>query len=925
MTKQVQRRRGTATQHTSFTGAEGELSVNTTNKSVHVHDNVTAGGFEAARADMDNVTSSSILTAAGITATTAELNYVDGVTSNIQTQLDGKAGTASPTFTGTLTTANLTATGTTTLAGASTSADITFGDNDKAIFGAGSDLQIYHDGSDSFITDTGAGNLQIWGGNFRLRSSDGSEAVIDGNSGGAVTLYYDNAAKLATTSTGVDVTGTITSDGLTVNGNATIQQDDALIFIKETDGTNIAAVGDLTGAGQGGAFYYDHGGTATIQLKSYEASTIENGLNVKGDISFYEDTGTTPKFFWDASAESLGIGTTSPSKKAHLYASNDSASLRLENTANSKVWDITPARPGVANTGLSIHNVTDDRIDLHVDNSGNVGIGTSSPMVALNVHDSTNARIALTNSSTGQTFPDGFELLATGLDAYVQNRSNGNMIFTTNNSEAMRIDSSGNVGIGTSSPDQILHLTKGSGATLRFESTTTGAVTGDIFGAIEFETQDSNSAGVKGKIDAYSEGAVGNTALRFHTGGTLAERMRIDSSGNVGIGGTPTNASDHKSLALFGAANTGAGFIEFNDTSGNADGAIFADNGNLFINADYDNATADSSIRFRVDGSSEKMRIDSSGNVGIGITSPTHRLDVLNDGGEQLRLLAWDQSASARANIDFWYLDSGGTSYNNAQISTLAAANAGNGNLVFSTRPTSGSLTEAMRIDSSGNLLVGGITTLPSSSVNGFGVLSTGIVVAAVSNDKVTVFNRNSSDGDISLFQKDGSTVGSIGSNGGDIYVGNSDVTLSFNDVADLIAPTGTNGATRDGLIDLGNGGNRFDDIFATNGTIQTSDRNEKQDIAELTDAEQRVAVAAKGLLRKFRWRDAVEAKGDDARTHFGIIAQDLQAAFAAEGLDAGDYAMFISSTWTDEETGEERTRMGVRYSELLAFIIAAI
>ena len=55
--------------------------------------------------------------------------------------------------------------------------------------------------------------------------------------------------------------------------------------------------------------------------------------------------------------------------------------------------------------------------------------------------------------------------------------------------------------------------------------------------------------------------------------------------------------------------------------------------------------------------------------------------------------------------------------------------------------------------------------------------------------------------------------------------------------------------------------------------------------------------------MRKFRWRDAVEAKGDDARTHFGIIAQDLQAAFAAEGLDAGDYAMFISSTWTDEET----------------------
>jgi len=133
-----------------------------------------------------------------------------------------------------------------------------------------------------------------------------------------------------------------------------------------------------------------------------------------------------------------------------------------------------------------------------------------------------------------------------------------------------------------------------------------------------------------------------------------------------------------------------------------------------------------------------------------------------------------------------------------------------------------------------------------------------------------------------------------------------------------------TNSA-RDNAIDLGHGTARFDDIYATNGTIQTSDRNEKQDIDVLSDAEQRVAQACKGLLRKFRWKDAVAEKGDDARIHFGIIAQDLQDAFAAEGLDAGDYAMFIHSTWTDEETGEERSRMGVRYPELLAFIIAAI
>jgi len=118
-----------------------------------------------------------------------------------------------------------------------------------------------------------------------------------------------------------------------------------------------------------------------------------------------------------------------------------------------------------------------------------------------------------------------------------------------------------------------------------------------------------------------------DTSLRFPANDTFtvetagSERLRIDSSGNLGIGGTATNYSDHKTLSIFGATNTGAGLIEFNDTSGNADAAIFADGGNLFINADYDNTSTDSTIRFRVDGSSEKMRIDSSGRVGINTTT----------------------------------------------------------------------------------------------------------------------------------------------------------------------------------------------------------------------------------------------------------------------------------------------------------------
>jgi hypothetical protein len=122
-----------------------------------------------------------------------------------------------------------------------------------------------------------------------------------------------------------------------------------------------------------------------------------------------------------------------------------------------------------------------------------------------------------------------------------------------------------------------------------------------------------------------------------------------------------------------------------------------------------------------------------------------------------------------------------------------------------------------------------------------------------------------------------------------------------------------------DNAMTCGSSGFRWTTVYATTGTINTSDATQKQDIADLSAAELAVAKRIKGLFKTFRFKDAVAAKGDAARIHVGVLAQDVQAAFAAEGLDANKYGIFCSDL-----VGEE-TVLGVRYEELLAFVIAAL
>jgi hypothetical protein len=97
--------------------------------------------------------------------------------------------------------------------------NINFGDNDKAQFGASNDLQIYHDGSNSFIQDVGTGSLVLQGTNLLIRTNNGDN-VITATENAEVTLAYDNATKLQTTSTGATVTGTLSATAFSGDGSA---------------------------------------------------------------------------------------------------------------------------------------------------------------------------------------------------------------------------------------------------------------------------------------------------------------------------------------------------------------------------------------------------------------------------------------------------------------------------------------------------------------------------------------------------------------------------------------------------------------------------------------------------------------------------------------------------------------------------------
>ena len=208
----------------------------------------------------------------------------------------------------------------------------------------------------------------------------------------------------------------------------------------------------------------------------------------------------------------------------------------------------------------------------------------------------------------------------------------------------------------------------------------------------------------------------------------------------------------------------------------------------------------------------------------------------------------------------------------------------------------------ALTIDSSGNLLVGKTSADGGTTA---GVELRGDISKLYVTDSASaaiIANRLDSDGNIAVFQKDGSTVGGIGNGGSELFVtksGGGGIGIYSGGVA----PATSSGTYADNTYDIGSSTVRWDDIYATNGTIQTSDANEKQQIALLTDAEMQAAKAISAGFKTFKWNDSVAEKGGAARIHSGVIAQEVEQAMTGAGLDAGDYAFFVGTTWWETQT----------------------
>ena len=435
--------------------------------------------------------------------------------------------------------------------------DIKLADNGKAIFGGGDDLQIYHNASDSVIRDAGTGRLLVGASEFLVTNSTLSEAQIQSLENGAVTLSYDGSAKLATTSTGVTVTGALkTTTILDTNNSAGTS---GQILTSTGSALDWKTLGEISGV--------DGTGTAGYLSKWTDADTIGNSVIVE-------------------SSSKIGIGTTTPAAKLHVLGDSSLQTavariVRQQAAASNNTYtfelDSSVHTSNMSSGGAMAVDVYSGRA-FTINGFGNVGIGTTVPGKSLHVYSgasgvgaSSDVNMILEGASNvglAMLAPNNqgsrieFGSVANNNEGIIYYNNTGSYFsIYTNGTRQVDITSDGKVGIGTTAPARTLDirgnaLIKDTLADLMLDGNRTSD--GPI-GRVNFY----NTAGsdVVATISADRDGANDAGAITFDTqpaSGGNTERMRIDSDGKLLVGTTNSALSSSSTVTGINLIPNGA-------------------------------------------------------------------------------------------------------------------------------------------------------------------------------------------------------------------------------------------------------------------------------------------------------------------------------------------------------------------------------